>query len=83
VNRRQFVASVSSLTITSIVGCADQPQNMTEQEIEWTELSDGHREMYRAIDREAGVVIYADSTINAGGMGVVPVEDTDLVGDSP
>lgn len=35
----------------------------------------------RAVDEEAGVVLYAYGNGNAGGLAAVPLADTDLVGD--
>lgn len=79
-NRREFVAAVASLSITSIAGCADQPQNMSQEEIEWTELTYDDKSgspFYRAVDREAGVVIYANEWAEAG-FEIIPIEQTDL-----
>jgi len=80
VNRRQFVAAVSSLSITSIAGCADQPQNMNQEEIEWTTLTyddEPGPNFYRAVDRNAGVVIYSNKYAESG-FEIIPIEETDL-----
>jgi len=78
-NRRQFAIAVASLSITSVAGCAEQPQNMNEETLSnVTVLSGGGKEVYRYIDHEAGIVLYADETANLGGLTAVPIEDTNL-----
>jgi len=53
-------------------------------DLETATIADGDPSgtLKRAVDPEAGVVVYAYKNGNAGGLSVVPLSDTDLAGDT-
>lgn len=90
--RRRYLSALAALLGTSVAGCATQGDpSMTQDEAEQQfddvqEFEDfgAYDSAVRAVDKEAGVVIYAatNASHHAGqGMGLscIPLDDTDLV----
>ena len=57
----------------------DQSQPLSDLDTASLSRGDPNGTLKRAIDREAGVVIYAYKNGNAGGLSTVPLTETDLV----
>jgi hypothetical protein len=61
---------------------AAKPDPLADLDTATVAADDPSGTLKRAVDPEAGVVIYADKNGNAGGLSAVPLTDTDLTGDS-
>jgi hypothetical protein len=60
-------------------GDGDEADPLTELDTASLSRGDPNGTLKRAIDREAGVVVYAYKNGNAGGLSTVPLSETDLV----
>lgn len=61
------------------VGDAAEANALSELDTASLTRGDPNGTLKRAVDREAGVVIYAYKNGNAGGLSTVPLSETDLV----
>ncbi|GAB7014443.1 hypothetical protein [Halolamina salina] len=60
----------------------DDPDSLSELDTASLSRGDPNGTLKRAIDREAGVVVYAYKNGNAGGLSTVPLSATDLDAES-
>lgn len=66
-------------------GTADdnsEPSPLAELDTATLSRGNPNGTLKRAVDREAGVVVYAYKNGNAGGLSTVPLSETDLVDDT-
>ena len=71
--RRTYLTTLGSALLAIAAGCTEV-DSMSGEEIGEA----GGQTVYRIVDREAGVVIYASAGFEKGGLAVVPLEETNL-----
>lgn len=70
-HRRTYLSTLGAL-LALTAGC-------TEESMSGEKVGEGGSEdVYRFIDREAGVVIYTSHGYKSGGVSVIPISDTNL-----
>lgn len=81
--KRKYLKAMAALSSVSLGGCVKEGEKMSEDEAE--DLLDevvvgdmGGLKTVRAIDREAGVVLYNCITSQGNGFSALPIEQTDL-----
>lgn len=83
--RREYLAAAVTLTGTTLAGCTgetmseDEANEVLDDATVIGELRNGF-DVVRAIDRDAGIVLYMAGIgyDSGGGLTSVPIEDTDL-----
>lgn len=84
--RREYLAAFATLLGTTVAGCTGESMSEAEardildDETDIGQMSNDGDNITRAIDREAGVVLYLTGVglDYGGGLTAVPIDETDL-----